>query len=180
MSCEILEFVKTLCYFRFLTRARLWSVVQQHEAGFAGGRVYEVSIVGRLEGRIVERGQEPVCELEIVGCVRCDSANQLSEVLWIRTITPCRTQLRGLAHCVRTITDFLLSLSLWVSWVLLSLGKLVISLFWTKIVVAFSGLFLVVCALESLGIARRFSSESSFGLTYRSGSSQEISLRLYR
>ena len=156
------------------------SVVQQHEADIAGGRVYEVSIVGRLEGRIVERGQEPVCELEIVGCVRCDSANQLSEVLWIRTITPCRTQLRGLAHCVRTITDFLLSLSLWVSWVLLSLGKLVISLFWTKIVVAFSGLFFVVCALESLGIARRFSSESSFGLTYRSGSSQEVSLRLYR
>ena len=128
----------------------------------------------------MERGQEPICELEIVGCVRCDSINELSEVLWIRTVTASRTQLRGLAHCVRTITDFLLSLSLWVSWVLLSLGKLVISLFWTKIVVAFSGWFLVVCALESLGIARRFSSESSFGLTYRSGSSQEISLRLYR
>ena len=108
-------------------------MVQQHEAGFAGGRVYEVSIVGRLEGGIVEREQLPVCELEVIGCVRCDSANQISEVLWTRTITPGGAHLRGLAHCVRTITDFLLSMSLWVSWVLLSLGKLVISLFWTRL-----------------------------------------------
>ena len=86
----------------------------------------------------MERGQEPVAELEIVGSVKCDSFNQLSEVLWIRTITPSRTQLRGLAHRVRKISDFLLSVSLWVSWVLLSLGKLVISSFWTKTVVALS------------------------------------------
>ena len=77
----------------------------------------------------MERGQEPVAELEIVGSVKCDSFNQLSEVLWIRTITPSRTQLRGLAHRVSKISVFLLSMSLWVSWVLLSLGKLVISLF---------------------------------------------------
>ena len=128
----------------------------------------------------MERGQEPICELEIVGCVRCDSVNELSEVLWIRTVTASRTQLRGLAYCVRTITDYLLSISLWVSWVLLSLGKLVISLFRTKTKVAFSGLFLVICVVESLGVARRISSESSFGLTYRSRSSQEVSLRLYR
>ena len=78
-----------------------------------------------------------MAELEIVGRVKCDSFDELAEVLWIRTLTPSRTQLRGLAHSVRKISDFFLSVSLWVSWVLLSLGKLVISLFCTKIVVAF-------------------------------------------
>ena len=129
----------------------------------------------------MEPGQEPVAELEIVGSVKCDSFNQLSEVLWIRTITPSRTQLRGLANILRKISDFFLSVSLWVSWVLLSLGKLVISLFLDKDCSrVISGLFLVVCALESLGIARRFSSESSFGVSYRRGSSEEVSLRIYR
>ena len=181
MSCEILGFVKTLCYFRFLTRARLWSVVLQQEAGFAGGRVYEVSIVGRLEGRIVEPGQEPICELEIVGCVRCDSVNELSEVLWIRTVTASRTQLRGLAQILRKISDLFLTVSLWVSWVLLSLGKLVIFLILVKDCSSvILGLFLVVVALESLGLSRRFSSASSFGVSYRRGSSEEISLRIFR
>ncbi len=77
----------------------------------------------------MERWQEPIAELEFCGCVKCDSLNQLSELLWIRTITPGRTQLRGLAHQLRRISNFLLSISLWVSWVLLSLGKFVISLF---------------------------------------------------
>ena len=81
---------------------------------------------GRLEGGVLELDwvPDPVAELEVVGCVRCDSQNQVSEVVWIRTITASRTQLQGLAHRVRRISDFLLSLSLWVSWVILSLGKL--------------------------------------------------------
>ncbi len=86
--------------------------------------------MGRLEGEALENWvAEPVAELEICGCVRCDSLNQVSEVLWIRTVTASRTQLRGLALQARKISDFLLSLSLWVSWVIFSLGKFVISLF---------------------------------------------------
>ena len=108
------------------------------------------------------------------------SINQISEVLWRRTVTSGGAHLRGLALQIRTIADFLFSLSLWISWVLLSLGESVYFLILEEIIVAFSGLFLVVCALETLGVVRRFSSESSFGLTYRSGSAQEISLRLYR
>ena len=81
----------------------------------------------------MEREQVPVCELEVIGLVRCDSANQISEVLWIRTVTPGGAHLRGLALRIRTIADFLLSISLWVSWVLLSLGELVISLFWKRL-----------------------------------------------
>ena len=128
----------------------------------------------------MERGEVPVCELEVIGLIRCDSVNQISEVLWRRTVTSGGAHLRGLALQIRTIADFLFSLSLWISWVLLSLGELVYFLILEEIIVAFLGLFLVVCALETLGVVRRFSSESSFGLTYRSGSAQEISLRLYR
>ena len=129
----------------------------------------------------MEPGQEPVAELEVVGSVKCDSFNQLSEVLWIHTVAPSRTQLRGLAQLLRKISDLFLSVSLWVSWVLLSLGKLVIFLILVKDCSSvILGLFLVVVALESLGLSRRFSSASSFGVSYRRGSSEEISLRIFR
>ena len=76
----------------------------------------------------MDPAQEPVAELEVVGSVYCNYFNELSEVLWIRTVTPSRTPLRGLAHLLRKISDIFLTVSLWVSWVLLSLGKLVIFL----------------------------------------------------
>ena len=77
----------------------------------------------------MEQGGVPVCQLEVIGLVRCDSVNQISEVLWTRTVTPGGAHLQGLALRICTIADFLLSISLWISWVILSLGKLVISLF---------------------------------------------------
>ena len=129
----------------------------------------------------MEPAQEPVAELEVVGSVYCNYFNELSEVLWVRTVTPSRTQLRGLAQILRKISDLFLTVSLWVSWVLLSLGKLVIFLILVKDCSSvILGLFLVVVALESLGLSRRFSSASSFGVSYRRGSSEEISLRIFR
>ena len=99
----------------------------------------------------------------------------------VHTVTPSRTQLRGLAQILRKISDLFLTVSLWVSWVLLSLGKLVIFLILVKDCSSvILGLFLVVVALESLGLSRRFSSASSFGVSYRRGSSEEISLRIFR
>ena len=77
----------------------------------------------------MEEGGVPVCQLEVIGLIRCDSAHQISEVLWTRTVTPGGAHLQGLALRLRTIADFLFSISLWISWVILSLGKLVISLF---------------------------------------------------
>ncbi len=77
----------------------------------------------------MEEGGVPVCQLEVIGLIRCDSARQISEVLWTRTVTPGGAHLQGLALRLRTIADFLFSISLWISWVILSLGKLVISLF---------------------------------------------------
>ena len=75
----------------------------------------------------MEPTEEPVAELEVVGSVY--SFSELSEVLWVHRVNPCRTQLRGLVLICRKISDLFLSLSLWVSWVLLSLGKLVKPLF---------------------------------------------------
>ena len=99
--------------------------------------------VGRLEGIAVELGEEvPVCELEVIGLIRCDSVNQISEVLWRRTVTSGGAHLRGLALQIRTIADFLFSLSLWISWVLLSLGELVYFLILEEIIVAFFRPFL--------------------------------------
>ena len=127
----------------------------------------------------MDPAQEPVAELEVVGSVYCNYFNELSEVLWVRTDTPSRTQLRGLAQILRKISDLFLTVSLWVSWVLLSLGKLVIFLILVKDCSSIIlGLFLV--ALESLGLSRRFSSASPFGVSYRRGSSEEISLRIFR
>ena len=77
----------------------------------------------------MEPAEEPVAELEVVGSVYCYSFSELSEVLWVHRVNPSRTQLRGLAQICRKISDLFLSVSLWISWVLLSLGKLVISLF---------------------------------------------------
>ena len=129
----------------------------------------------------MEPAQEPVAELEVVGSVYCNYFNELSEVLWVHTVTPSRTQLRGLAQILRKISDLFLTVSLWVSWVLLSLGKLVIFLILVKDCSSvILGLFLVVVALESLGLSRRLSSASSFGVSYRRGSSEEISLRIFR
>ena len=129
----------------------------------------------------MEPAQEPVAELEVVGSVYCNSFNELSEVLWVRTVTPSRTQLRGLAQILRKISDLFLTVSLWVSWVLLSLGKLVIFLILVKDCSSvILGLFLVVVAFESLGLSRRLCSASSFGVSYRRGSSEEISLRIFR
>ena len=75
----------------------------------------------------MEPADEPVAELEVVGSVY--SFDEWSETLWVHRVNPCRTQFRGLALLCRKISDFSLSLSLWVSWVLLSLGKLVKYLF---------------------------------------------------
>ena len=124
---------------------------------------------------------EPVVELEVVGSVYCYSFSQLSEVLWIHRVNSSRTQLRGLARICRTISDLFLSVSLWISWVLLSLGKLVISLLWgSECNSIILGLFLVVVACESFGLSRRFSSASQFGVSYRRGSSEEVSFRVFR
>ena len=129
----------------------------------------------------MEPAQEPVAELEVVGSVYCYSFSELSEVLWVHRVNPSRTQLRGLAQILRKISDLFLTVSLWVSWVLLSLGKLVIFLILVKDCSSvILGLFLVVVALESLGLSRRFSSASQFGVSYRRGSSEEISLRIFR
>ena len=131
MSCEILGFVKTFCYFRFLTRATTTEVCDIAARGWLllGASLQGVR-VGRLEGIAVDWGEEvPVCELEVIGLIRCDSVNQISEVLWRRTVTSGGAHLGGLALQIRTIADFLFSLSLWISWVLLSLGELVISSF---------------------------------------------------
>ena len=77
----------------------------------------------------MEEGGVPVCQLEVIGLIRCDSVHQISEVLWTRTVSPGGAHLQGLALRLRAIVDFLFSISLWISWVILSLGKLVISLF---------------------------------------------------
>ena len=121
MSVEILEFVRILIFSDYLARLG----VGRYEADISE-EFTRCPPVGRLEGEVLELDwvPDPVAELEVVGCVRCDSQNQVSEVLWIRTVTASRTQLQGLAHQARRISDFLLSLSLWVSWVILSLGKL--------------------------------------------------------
>ena len=70
----------------------------------------------------MEPADEPVAELEVVGSVY--SFDEWSETLWVHRVNPCRTQFRGLALICRKISDYSVSLSLWVSWVLLSLGKL--------------------------------------------------------
>ena len=74
----------------------------------------------------MEEGGVPVCQLEVIGLIRCDRVNQVSEVLWTRTVSPGGAHLQGLALRLRSVVDFLLSISLWISWVILSLGKLVI------------------------------------------------------
>ena len=77
----------------------------------------------------MEGGGVPVCQLEVLALIRCDRVNQVSEVLWTRTVFPGGAHLEGLALRVRSAVDFFLSISLWISWVILSLGKLVISVF---------------------------------------------------
>ena len=77
----------------------------------------------------MEEGGVPVCQLEVLGLIRCDRVNQVSEVLWTRTVFPGGAQLEGLALRVRSAVDFFLSISLWISWVILSLGELVIFMF---------------------------------------------------
>ncbi len=99
---------------------------RQHEVGSAGG---EGVRGGRLQEGTVEEGGVPVCELEVAGLIRVDAARQISEVLWIKTVLPAGAHLQGLALRLRSTVDFLTSISLWISWIILSLGKLVISLF---------------------------------------------------
>ena len=77
----------------------------------------------------MEEGGVPVCQLEVLGLIRCDRVNQVSEVLWTRTVFPGGAHLEGLALRVRSAVDFFLSISLWISWVILSLGELVIFMF---------------------------------------------------
>ena len=74
-------------------------------------------------GSAVEPTEEPVAELEVGGSVY--SYYNWSEVLWVHRVNPCRTHPTGLALLCRKISHFSLSVALWVSWVLFSLGKLI-------------------------------------------------------
>ena len=74
-------------------------------------------------GSAVEPTEEPVVELELGGAVY--GFSNWSEVLWLHRVNPRRTQSTGLALLCCKISDFVLSASLWASWVLLSLGKLI-------------------------------------------------------
>ena len=85
--------------------------------------MYEVSAEQDTRSSAVEPADEPVAELEVGGSVY--SFYEWSEILWVHRVNPCRTHLTGLALLCRKISDFSLSVSLWVSWVLLSLGKLI-------------------------------------------------------
>ena len=85
--------------------------------------LYEVSAEQDTRGSAVEPAEEPVVELEVGGSVY--SFSDWSEVLWVHRVNPCRTHSTGLALLCRKISDFSLSVALWISWVLFSLGKLI-------------------------------------------------------
>ena len=73
-------------------------------------------------GSAVEPTEEPVVELEVGGSVY--SYYNWSEVLWVHRVNRRRARRTGLALLFGKISDFSLSVALWVSWVLFSLGKL--------------------------------------------------------
>ena len=85
--------------------------------------VYGVRLSRTPEVSAVEPIEEPVVELEVGGSIY--SFSSWSEILWIHRVNNRRVRRTGLALLCGKIFDFSLSVALWVSWVLLSLGKLI-------------------------------------------------------
>ena len=84
--------------------------------------LYKVSAVLDTGGSEVEPTEEPAVEIELAGQVY--SLSNWTEVLWFHRVNRRRTRLTGLALFFARISDFSLSIALWISWVLFSLGKL--------------------------------------------------------
>ena len=84
--------------------------------------LYKVSAVLDTGGSEVEPTGEPAVEIEIAGQIY--SFSNWTEVLWFHRVNRRRTRPTGLALFFARISDFSLSIALWVSWVLFSLGKL--------------------------------------------------------
>ena len=107
-------------YFRSSARLEVRGerVRVRHGAGGEHGVLWE----GRRSSA-VEPTEEPVVELEVGGSIY--SFSSWSEILWIHRVNNRRVRRTGLALLCGKIFDFSLSVALWVSWVLLSLGKLI-------------------------------------------------------
>ena len=105
-------------------------------------------------------------ELEISGQI-FGHLGSWTELLSVCSISRARGS--GLAATAGKITEFGWQIFLWLSWTVFSFGELTITIFaeteGDRSVV--SGLFVLLVVCETVGLSSRFTTASSFGISYR-------------